>query len=82
MNWRAAVSFLVALIPGRRPDRHEVEPADLGTAFGLEASLCRGDSVWAATTAPQTFYRAGLRPDGSAQRALPTSQFTPSRFMT
>ncbi len=40
MNWAKGISWLSALTP-RQADGHagEIDPADMGTAFGLDASF-------------------------------------------
>ena len=39
MNWSARFSWLAALRGRRAPRSTETDPADMGTAFGLDASF-------------------------------------------
>ncbi len=55
MNWHTGLSWLAAL-RARRSERRadEVDPADMGTAFGLDASFGPpGEDLPAAAIAPR-----------------------------
>jgi hypothetical protein len=39
MNWATGLSWLAALKPPHGPTSDEADPADMGTAFGLDASF-------------------------------------------
>ena len=67
MNWNTGLAWLAAFArPGLARLPGEVDHADMGTAFGLDASLHRLDGTDAAavTPAPRSAGRRWDRPAG------------------
>jgi hypothetical protein len=53
MNWSSSIAWLAALAAPDHPQLELSDPADMGTAFGLDASmLSAGDGAYEATGRP------------------------------
>ena len=59
MNWTTGISWLTSLRSAQSPPFDPNDPADMGTAFGLDASLAPDDSDF-ADPAPRAPSRAEL----------------------